>query len=95
MDIKETNELLDAILGFSSELKTKSDDGVIDLGEVVGLSDNVKDIIDEAKDAEIIKAEMLDLDPEETKIITGKLIDIALRDIVGIIKNKPKFKLIS
>jgi ABC-type transporter Mla subunit MlaD len=93
MDTKETNELLDAVGGLTSELKAKSDDGDITLGEIIGLADNAKDIIDEAKDAETIKAELADLDPDEAKIITGKLIDIVWKDIIGTIQNKPKFKL--
>ncbi len=94
MDTKETNEVLDAIRGLTSELKKKSDDGVIDLGEIIGLSDNTKEIIQEVKDIEIIKKEFADIDPEESKVIYSKLVDIVWVDILGIIKNKPKFKLL-
>lgn len=94
MDTKETNELLDAVGSLTFELKQKSDDGVIDLGDVIGLSDNLKDVVKEAKDADIMKDELSDLDPEETKVIFNKLVDIVWKDIVGIVKNKPKFKLL-
>lgn len=94
MDIKETNELLDAVGGFTSELKTKSDDGDITLGEIVGLSDNTQEIVREAKDADLIKAELADLDPDESKVIYDKMVDIIWKDIIGTIKNKPKFKLL-
>ena len=90
--VKETEELLSAVRGLTSELKEKSDDGVINLGEVIGLADNVKLIIDESKDFDAIKAELSKLGIEEIKNINIKLIDI-VGDIVGIVKNKPKFKL--
>ncbi|MCK4664635.1 MAG: hypothetical protein KAT68_17330 [Bacteroidales bacterium] len=92
MDTKETNELLDEILGLTSEFATDSNDGIIDGKEALAKVDNIQGILKEVKDKAIIKEELNDLDRAESKVIIDKFVDITW-DIIKIVQNKPKFKI--
>ena len=92
MDMKETMELSGAVKAFTNELKEKSEDHKLSIGELVGLTDNVAEVASEAKDHAIIRQELKDLDREESKAFTDDLIDI-FWDVVETIQNKPSFSL--
>ena len=86
LGIKETQELIGALLELGSELKEQSADGKIDIGEIFADFPEIGKVINESRDIDKIMDEMKDLDEDEIRAINTDLITLVFQ-IVTIIKN--------
>ena len=89
MDVKETMELIDALLSLAEEVERDSEDGKLTVLEILGNYPEILKVINEGKDYEEIKAELKDLSLDEIQQLTTKLIEI-IGVILKIVANLKK-----
>jgi hypothetical protein len=89
LGIKETQELVGALLDLGGALVNQSADGKISFGEILLNFPKVGKIIEEGKDFDEIMAEVKDLDEQEVRALNEDLITLVFM-IVSIINNLKK-----
>ena len=89
MGVKETMELIDALLSLAEEVERDSEDGKLTVLEILGNYPEILKVINEGKDYEEIKAELKDLSLDEIQQLTTKLIEI-IGVILKIVANLKK-----
>jgi len=89
VDVKETMELIDALISLAKEVERDSEDGKLTVFEILGNYPEILKVINEGKDYEEIKAELKDLSLDEIQQLTTKLIEI-IGVILKIVANLKK-----
>lgn len=85
-DIKETVELVDAVIALAEEVERDSQDGKLTVLEILGNYPEVLAVINEGKDCKTIVEELKDLDEDEIRTLVGKLITLVFT-LIQIVKN--------